>query len=53
MKIKVKGSNYLSRLVQKRIAYRGTHVRAFNFEAKPMKSFRQRKPLDITAGKKT
>ena len=31
-KYKVKVSNYLSTLVQKRTAYRGTHVRAFNLE---------------------
>ena len=30
LKVKVKVSNYLSTLVQKRTAYRGTHVGAFN-----------------------
>ena len=30
--VKVKVSNYLSTLVQKRTAYRGTHVGAFNLE---------------------
>ena len=32
VKVKVKVSNYLSTLVQKRTAYRGTHVGAFNLE---------------------